>query len=350
VEEGKLWNTELERLFSAYCGKRIHSREYLSSHGSDRVIIRIRAAGTQSAIGIIHSNIKENKAFIEFGRHFHKHNLNVPEIFGVSNDLSCYLLEDLGDKTLFEEINKIRLNESGLFFEEKIYSYYKKAIRSLIRFQIEAGRTAPFKYCCQYGEFSGDNIDFDLDYFKKRFLNNFYKWKINNRKLTRNLSNLKTKLLELPRKYFLYRDFQSRNIMIKNGKLYFIDFQSGRKGALQYDLASLLFDARADVPQHIREQLIEYYIRKTNSIITLDGEIFKEYFWYFAVVRILQAMGAYGYLGIVKGKKKFLESIPFAVRNINLILTEKIRPGSLGYLEEIFINLKNDKSIGKHKH
>ncbi|MFI5144397.1 MAG: aminoglycoside phosphotransferase family protein [Ignavibacteria bacterium] len=350
MEERKLWNNELEKLFSAYCGEKIGSRQYLSSHGSDRVIIRIRANRRRTAIGIIHDDIKENKAFIEFGRHFRKCKLNVPEIYGVSNDLSCYLLKDLGNRTLFEEINEIRSSESELFFEKKVNKYYKKAIKSLLRFQLDAGRTVPYKYCCQYGEFSGDNIDFDLNYFKKRFLENFYKGKINNNKLTQDLSNLKSKLLELPRKYFLYRDFQSRNIMIKNYKLYFIDFQSGRKGALQYDLASLLFDARADVPQHIREDLLDYYIKEANRIIPLDGEKFKEYFWYFAVVRILQAMGAYGYLGIVKGKKNFLESIPFALKNINLILAEKIRPGSLDYLKEIFINLKNIKSIGKLKH
>lgn len=350
VEDAKIWSKELEKLFSDYSGKRIHSREYLSSHGSDRVIIRIRAPGIHSAIGIIHSNIKENNAFIEFGRHFRKCKLSVPEIYGVSKDLSCYLLQDLGDKTLFEEINKTRSYESNTYYEQKLSSYYKRAINSLLRFQLDAGKTVPYKYCCQYGEFGEDNIDFDLNYFKERFLKNFYSKKIDNKKLAGDFSQLKLKLMELPRKYFLYRDFQSRNIMIKNHKLYFIDFQSGRKGALQYDLASLLFDARADIPQHLREQLLNYYIHRANRIISIDEGIFKEYFWYFAVVRILQAMGAYGYLGITRGKKKFLESIPYAVQNINIILGEKIPHGSLGYLKQIFINLKNKRLIGKSKH
>ena len=138
----------------------------------------------------------------------------------------------------------------------------------------------------------------------------------------------------------MYRDFQSRNIMIKKGILYFIDFQSGRKGALQYDLASLLFNARANIPQNIREHLLEFYVRKAKKIIPLNELKFKEYFWYFAVVRILQAMGAYGYLGITKGKRKFLESIPYAVKNINMILSDKIQPGALEYLKIIFTNLK----------
>jgi aminoglycoside/choline kinase family phosphotransferase len=164
---------------------------------------------------------------------------------------------------------------------------------------------------------------------------------LNEKLLDNNLGHLKQKLLELDRQYFLYRDFQSRNIMIKNNALYFIDFQSGRRGALLYDLASLLYDAKADVPQKIREQLLEYYLKEVSSHVKIDTEKYRQYFWYFAVIRILQALGAYGFVGIVKGRSKFLESIPYALKNINFILNQRLQHSELGYLKNIFTELLN---------
>jgi aminoglycoside/choline kinase family phosphotransferase len=131
--------------------------------------------------------------------------------------------------------------------------------------------------------------------------------------------------------------------MIKNNELYFIDFQSGRRGALVYDLASLLYDAKADIPQQTREQLIDYYFDVIKKYTELDNN-YKNYFWYFAVIRILQAMGAYGFLGIVKGKKKFLESIPLAIRNINFILQSKTDKDRLKYLRKIFRELASSNT------
>jgi aminoglycoside/choline kinase family phosphotransferase len=151
---------------------------------------------------------------------------------------------------------------------------------------------------------------------------------------------LKKKLLEPAKDYFLYRDFQSRNIMLYKNDLYFIDYQSGRKGALQYDIASFLYDAKANMPQDLREKLLEYYIEEVNNITETDPKEFKHYFWFFAIIRILQAMGAYGYLGAVKGRKKFLESIPYALKNIMFILNYKIEKGSLEYLKTIFKDIK----------
>src|SRR5205085_9229100 len=142
-----------------------------------------------------------------------------------------------------------------------------------------------------------------------RFLAHFYKRRLSTNSLRNDLDILRYNLLLLPYDYFLYRDFQARNIMIKDGKFYFIDFQSGRKGPLLYDIASLLYDARAHIPQQSREQLLEHYFDELEQYIRVDKDMMREKFWYFAVIRILQALGAYGYLGIVKGKKKFLESV-----------------------------------------
>jgi len=184
---------------------------------------------------------------------------------------------------------------------------------------------------------------YDLNYFKERFLNHFYE-DYSAEKLESDFGELRKNLLESPRDYFLYRDFQSRNIMIKDGELFFIDYQSGRKGALQYDLASLLYDAKADLPQEVRDDLINHYISEAKKLTKINEDEFIYYFWYFAIIRILQALGAYGYLGLTRGKKRFLDSIPYALKNIRYILNNKIESGKLGYIKNIFEKI-NENSI-----
>ncbi len=341
--KGSIWNKGLEKLFYSHCREEIHSCDIISSHGSDRVIIRIKSPEGNTAIGVINKNEKENRAFIEFAKHFRKFGLTVPEIYGVSEDYICYLIEDLGNTTLFEQLSGNSDSGKKSLFKKDILDLYKKAIKALQLFQIEAGKTVPYEHCYQFDEFGEDNIEFDLNYFRERFLKYFYNDKIDVQKLDEDLNHLKSKLLEVPRNYFMYRDFQSRNIMLKKNKLFYIDFQSGRKGALQYDLSSLLYDAKANIPQKTREYLLEFYIKKAKKIIHLNEKKFKEYFWYFAVIRILQAMGAYGFLAITKGKKKFLESIPYAVNNINMLLEKKVPAKSFVYLKKIFLELNNLK-------
>ena len=325
---------DIEFLFKSSFKHDVISREPLSSHGSDRIIIRLRSSDGRSSVGIINNHIEENNAFIGFTGHFRDHKLNVPRIYGVSEDRRCYIMEDLGDTTLFKRI-------SVNFGNEEI-DLYKRALSELIKFQITAGKSIDFKLCYQFDEFGEENIDYDLKYFTDRFLKVFYKEELDFEKLSRDLELIKNTILELPGEYFLYRDFQSRNIMIKNGELYFIDYQSGRRGALQYDAASLLYDAKADLPQEIREQLIDYYVKEAGKYVKLHKKDFIHYFRYFALVRILQAMGAYGYLGIVKGKGQFLDSIPYALNNINFILKNQLQAGSLDYLRNIFNKLANE--------
>jgi aminoglycoside/choline kinase family phosphotransferase len=307
------------------------------SHGSDRNIFRIISADSNPVIGIYNSNKAENNAFIEFSKHFKTNGLNVPEIYRVSGDSHAYLMEDLGDITLFNKI----CDESERFSQHNI-ELYKHAIENLVKFQLEAGKEINFSLCYQFNEFGKDNIEFDLNYFKQRFLNNFYKKEHDKDRLENELNFLKQKLLEQSRDYFLYRDFQSRNIMLHKNDLYFIDYQSGRKGALQYDIASLMYDAKADVPQELREELLEYYTSEAKKYTNIQTNDFKHYFWYFAIIRILQAMGAYGFLGITKGKKRFLESIPYALTNINFILNHRINKSEFSYLKTIFSEIKYD--------
>lgn len=336
MEKGKLHLPPLESLCRRHYKLSHFAPTPLSAHGSDRKILRIQLEN-DSIIGISNSNLDENRAFLSFTENFHKHKLNVPRIFAVSDDLSCYLMEDLGDTTLFEFINNNRDHEFS-----NCIPYYKKAIHELIKFQVSAGKTIDTSLCYQFAEFGEENIDYDLNYFHERFLKGVYKSDYDGTELGNDFNELKSVLLEIPRDYFLYRDFQSRNIMLKNDDMYFIDYQSGRKGALQYDLASLLFDAKADVPNEAREMLLNHYIEELEKLVSFDKQKFRHYFWYFVIIRILQAMGAYGFLSAVKGKKLFLESVPYALKNINIVLNNKIDSNKLKYLRNLFNRIQNE--------
>jgi aminoglycoside/choline kinase family phosphotransferase len=327
-------NEILGKLYKDTFNNEVTSFESLYPHGSDRKIIRLKSSDKSSIVGIYNENIPENLAFLSFSKHFKSSGLNVPEIFSVSPDNTSYLMEDLGDITLFKKI----CDDKARFSNENV-ELYKIAIEHLIEFQTLAGKNIDYSLCYQFDEFGEDNIHYDLNYFKHRFLGYFYKKEIDNVKLGNDLSHLTKKLLELPRDYFLYRDFQSRNIMLHKNDLYFIDYQSGRKGAMQYDIASLLYDARADIPQELREELLDFYIITAKRNVNVDSNSFKQYFWYFAMIRILQALGAYGYVGITKGRKDFLQSIPYALRNINFILNSRIEKGKLEYLKNILTEL-----------
>ena len=336
--ELKAYYTSLQNLHIKHFGKPVEFFGQLMSHGSDRFIVRLKSADGSSCIGIVNHNIDENKALISFGRTFKSQGMNVPEIFAVNRDNVSYLMEDLGDETLLSKI------ESSKSFENSLKELYKKAIENLTKFQITACKDIDYSLCYQFIEFGEKNIDYDINYFKERFLKVFYKNELNEDLLNKDLEFLKNKIMELPRNFFLYRDFQSRNIMIKEGELYFIDFQSGRRGALLYDLASLLYDAKADIPQQTREEFLEYYLTSVKNLIPIEENKYRQYFWYFALIRILQALGAYGFLGIVKGKNRFLESIPYAINNIYFILHSRVQQNELAYLKKIFEKLLMEKN------
>lgn len=340
--ELKAHYSHLNHLHIKWCGKSIAEYNQLLSHGSERLIVRLVSENGSTSIGIFSRHIEENRAFINFGNHFKSCGINVPEIYSVSPSFDSYILEDLGDEML---LNRIQQNNSGGGFSSTNIELYKNVINELPKIQIEAGSGIDYSFCYQFKEFGEENIKFDLDYFTQRFLKNFYKEDIDPTKLEKDLSFITGKILEVKHDYFLYRDFQSRNIMLRGNEPWFIDFQSGRKGALLYDIASLLYDAKADIPQNTREELLDYYINVLKSHGINNADELKSHFWYFAIVRILQAMGAYGFLGIVKGKRRFLESIPYALKNINFILTERLPGGSLDYLKKIFSELLNEKLL-----
>src|SRR5207302_9002784 len=186
---------------------------------------------------------------------------------------------------------------------------YRKVVAVLPRFQVEAGRDLNYAVCYPNPSFDRQSIAWDLNYFKYYFLR-LAGVPFNEQALEDDFSRLTEFLLSAPRDYFLYRDFQSRNILLRNGQPYFVDYQGGRKGALQSDIASLLYDAKADLPPDLRQQLLDHYLNALATFIDVDREAFMRYYYGFVYVRIMQALGAYGYRCFFVRKVHFLQCVP----------------------------------------
>jgi aminoglycoside/choline kinase family phosphotransferase len=279
--------------------------------GSGRTIVRL-AGGGCTAIGILYSVREENVAFLEFSRHFRRHGLPVPEIYAQDLSHDAYLEEDLGHTTLFEFL---AANRDGDAIALPAVEAYRKVVAALPRFQVEAGRDLNYKVCYPRQSFDRQSIAWDLNYFKYYFLR-LAGIPFNEQALELDFTRLTKFLLSANHDYFLYRDFQSRNVMLREGQPYFLDYQGGRKGALQYDIASLLFDGKADLPAELRQQLLDHYLDSLSSYIKVDRDVFMEHYYAYVYVRILQALGAYGYRGFFERKAHFLQSVPYALKNL----------------------------------
>jgi aminoglycoside/choline kinase family phosphotransferase len=279
--------------------------------GSGRNIVRL-TGGKLSAIGILYPGHEENVAFLEFSRHFRRYGLPVPEIYAEDLSRGAYIEEDLGDTTLFEYLGKNRVGE--VIASEAIEAY-RKTVAALPRFQVEAGRDLNYKVCYPRDRFDRQSIAWDLNYFKYYFLR-LAGVPFNEQALEQDFTRLTKFLLSAKTDYFLYRDFQSRNVMLRDGLPFFLDYQGGRKGALQYDIASLLFDGKADLPPELRQKLLDHYLDSLGSYINVDRAAFMEHYYAYVYVRIMQAMGAYGFRGFYERKAHFLQSVPFALKNL----------------------------------
>src|SRR5712692_2083477 len=299
--------------------------------GSGRKIVRL-ANEEASAIGILYGVREENVAFLEFSKHFRRHGLPVPEIYAEDLDHGAYLEEDLGDTTLFEFLSK---NRSGENIAPAVIETYRKAVAVLPRFQVEAARDLDYSVCYPCASFDRQSIAWDLNYFKYYFLR-LAGIPFSEHALENDFNRLTEFLLTAPSDYFLYRDFQSRNILLRNGDPFFVDYQGGRKGALQYDIASLLYDAKADLPPELRQQLLEHYLEKLGGFIQLDREAFMRHYYAYVYVRIMQALGAYGFRGFYERKAHFLQSVPYALKNLRWLLHNVRLPVPLPALMDAF--------------
>src|ERR1700686_1454028 len=310
--------------------------------GSGRRIIRL-ASEDLSVIGILYDVRGENVAFLEVSRHFRRHGLPVPEIYAEDLNHGAYLEEDFGGTTLFEFLSSHRMG--GTIAPESVAAY-RTVVAILLRFQAEAGRDLNYKVCYPRASFDRQSIAWDLNYFKYYFLR-LAGIPFNEQALERDFSRLTKLLLSADRDYFLYRDFQSRNIMLRDGEPFFVDYQGGRKGALQYDIASLLYDAKAELPPELRQQFLDHYLDSLAGFIDLDRGAFMKFYYAYVYVRIMQAMGAYGFRGFYERKEHFLQSVPYALRNLRWLLHNVELPIALPTLMEAFKNIvASDKLQG----
>ena len=306
---------QLGKLFEDYLGSEPEKIKALPHSGSNRRYFRL---STQefSAIGAYHDNRKENIAFFHFTEHFLQYRINVPEIYAQDLNQNIYLIQDLGDNQLLKWLTEIRENEA---FPDQAHVIYKKVIQELVKIQIVAGRTFDYSFCYPYQAFHKESVLFDLNYFKQYFVDAL-NIQYNYTKLQNDFEHLSDFLLSDVDAYFMYRDFQARNIMLVDNEPYFIDYQGGRKGALQYDLASLLFQAKANIPNEDRNQLVNYYLNVARLFIPINKEEFMEKFYAYALIRVLQTLGAYGLRGIIEKKQHFIESIPYAIKNLEFLI------------------------------
>lgn len=323
----------LKRLFQQYFQTAVERVQPLQGQlgGSGRKVIRL-SGGKFTAIGILYDVREENVAFLEFSRHFRARGLPVPEIYGEDLDHGAYLEEDLGDLTLFDFLSR---NRSGETIASEVVDAYRKVIVTLPRFQIEAGRDLNYKVCYPRGSFDRQSIAWDLNYFKYYFLR-LAGIPFSEQALEDDFSRLTKFLLSAGRDYFLYRDYQSRNVMLRHEQPFFLDYQGGRKGALQYDVASLLFDAKADLPPELRQKLLDAYLDALAGFIDLKRDAFMQHYYAYVYIRIMQALGAYGFRGFYERKAHFLQSVPYALKNLRWLLHNITLPIALPALMDAF--------------
>jgi len=308
--------------------------------GSGRKIIRL-AGEKLSAIGILYDVREENIAFLEFSRHFRRHGLPVPEIYAEDLSHGAYLEEDLGDTTLFEFLSK---NRDGERIAPQAVEAYRKVVALLPRFQIEAGRDLNYKVCYPRASFDRQSIAWDLNYFKYYFLK-LAGIPFNEQALEDDFGRLTKLLLSAGHDYFLYRDFQSRNVMLRDGQPSFLDYQGGRRGALQYDIASLLYDAKADLPPELRQELLDQYLARLAAFTDLGRDAFMQHYYAYVYVRIMQALGAYGFRGFYERKTHFLQSVPYALKNLRWLLHHVELPIALPTLMGAFQSMVDAEKL-----
>lgn len=338
---------KLKDLFESYTGQRATEVEELTSSGSNRRYFRLKG-GNISIIGVVGTNKDENNAFIKLSRHFVEKGIRVPKVLAVSDDQMRYVQEDLGDDQLYKLVSHGR--ESGE------YSSYEshllcQAMEALPKIQFKGAEGLDWSICYPEPAFSERMIMFDLNYFKYCFLK-ATGLEFNEVKLQEDFERLRDDLMSDMGETFMCRDFQSRNVMVKDGEPYFIDFQGGRKGPIYYDVASFVWQARARYPETLRKEMVQTYLKSLKGYMPVDEEFFYERLRLFILFRSLQVLGAYGFRGYFEKKPHFLASVPFALSNLRKLLQKPFE--SYPYLNSIlsklttmsqFNNIAEDKRL-----
>jgi len=325
------------RLFLRHFGADVAKITPVAVDGSARRMSRLTAADGRTAIAVVGPDPEENRAFLSFSRAFRGIGLPVPEVLAVDEAAGVYLVEDLGDTTLFRALTDERAKTGGTF-PPSIIPVYRRVLEALPRFQIEGGRAVDYAVAYPRAAFDRQSMTWDLNYFKYHFLK-LARVPFNEDRLEADMGRLVDFLLTADVSHFLYRDFQSRNIMLRGDAAspepWFIDYQGGRRGALQYDVASLLYDAKAAIPEDVRAGLLDHYLAALAAHVPVDRERFLGHYRGYVLIRILQAMGAYGYRGWFERKPHFLQSVPPAVANVERLLATGFVPLELPELRAV---------------
>ena len=287
----------------------------IAASGSARKYYRI-VTEKRTLIGTYSDNVEENEAFLTFSKHFHDLGLNVPEVFTVNGEKTCYLQSDFGDDNLFAHVQKA-LMAGG--FGENVIQLYKQALKHLVKLQVLGHKGLDYSKAYPTERFDRQAIIDDLNYFKYYFVKPHEEIDFNETRLGKDFEAFADFVSQTPCDFFMYRDFQSRNIMVKDNELYFIDFQGGRKGPLNYDVVSLLYQVKAQIPQTVRDELLQYYKEELKQFVNPEEVKFDTYQPYFVYLRLLQVLGAYGFRGLIQKKSHFIESIPYALKEIQAL-------------------------------
>ena len=302
---------EVLPLYKKWSGKDASQIDVLPQSGSDRRYFRLYSDTDETVIATYGLNVAENETFIYFSEHFKTKGLNTPEILAVNDEKTIYLQEDFGDISLLNI-----LEEKG--YSEETYQLFKESLHQLARLQVIGDDGMDYKRTLTNEEFGKQAIMADLLYFKYYFLDALQK-PYDKQKLIDDFEALSNYLTHTEYKYFMFRDFQSRNVFITNGTdVNFIDYQGGMKGAPQYDVASMIWQARANLPDEWKNSLLGDYMDSFESIIgtTIDRDIFTSQYNGYVLIRLLQVLGAYGFRGLFERKAQFLTSIPLALKNL----------------------------------
>ncbi len=312
--------------------------EALPASASPRKYYRLLTKDNQSYIGVHGNDQLENKTFIELANWFRSKELNVPEVF-VKND-EFYIQEDLGNESLYGLVQKHWLNsKEQTEFPSILLEKYQSVIKELIQWQTKGTEHFDFELCKPVQAFDAKALHWDFNYFKYYFAK-LCGIPFDESALQTDFDKLCAFLMKADRKYFMHRDFQSRNILFKAEKPYFIDFQSGRRGPLYYDLASLLYQSSVQLPEATREALFNFYLEESAKEMPVETHAV-EFFYGFVGARLLQVLGAYGFRGLLEKKPYFLKSIPNALHNINYLFNSGKIPLHLPALQSLFQNLNN---------
>ena len=297
----------------------------IAESGSARKYFRI-ITDKRSLIGTYSNNVEENEAFLSFSKHFHDLGLNVPDVFAVNEEKTCYLQSDFGDDNLFAHVQKALIANSGpstgsgtlASYSENVINLYKKALSHLVKLQVLGHQGLNYTKAYPSERFDRQAIIDDLNYFKYYFVKPHEEIDFNETRLGKDFEAFADFVSQASCDFFMYRDFQSRNIMVKDGELYFIDFQGGRKGPLNYDVVSLLYQVKAQIPQAVRDELVQYYKEELKQYVNPEDVGFDTYQPYFVYLRLMQVLGAYGFRGLIQKKSHFIESIPYALKELKV--------------------------------